>query len=66
MIHIELSYNSLAECYAHAREMLTLGDLMHKAKVVIDIDEDSPKDSSFIRIPEPRWTGIKISGEKCE
>ena len=52
MKHIELNYPSLAESYAHAREMITLGDLGHKAKVVIDIDVDSPWDGSFICVPD--------------
>ena len=52
MKHIELSYPSLAEAYAHAREMITIGDLVHKAKITIDIDLDSPWDGKYIHIPD--------------
>lgn len=54
MKHIEVSCNSLAECYARIRQsdFLYVSDLGHKAKVVIDIDEDSPFDGSFIQIPD--------------
>ena len=53
MKHIEISCNSLAECYARLREcdMIYVSDLGHKARVVIDIDIDSPFDGSFINIP---------------
>lgn len=52
--HIEISCNSLAECYARLREsdMIYVSDLGKKAKIVIDIDTDSPFDGSFINIPE--------------
>ena len=54
MKHIEVSCNSLAECYARIlqSEFLYVSDLGHKAKVVIDIDTDSPFDDSFICIPD--------------
>ena len=51
-MHIELNYNSLAECYAHLRELLTISDLGHKARVVIDIDLDSPFDGSWITVTD--------------
>lgn len=50
MKHIEMSCPSLAEAYAHAREMITIGDLGHKAKITIDIDLDSPWDGKYIHI----------------
>lgn len=54
MKHIEISCNSLAECYARLRdcELIYVSDLGKKSKVVIDIDTDSPFDGSFIHIPE--------------
>lgn len=54
MKHIEISCNSLAECYARLRDsdMIYISDLGKKAKIVIDIDTDSPFDGSFIHIPE--------------
>ena len=52
MKHIELNYPSLAEAYAHAREMITIGDLGHRAHIVIDIDTDSPWDGKYIHIPD--------------
>ena len=52
MKHIELNCGSLAECYGMALELIHLSDLGHKAKVVIDIDTDSPWDGSFIRDPD--------------
>ena len=52
MKHIELSYPSLAEAYAHAREMLNISDLGHRAHITIDIDLDSPWDGKFIHIPD--------------
>ena len=54
MKHIEISCNSLAECYARLREsdMIYVSDLGKKAKVVIDIDTDSSFDGSFIHIAE--------------
>lgn len=52
MKHIELNCNSLAECYARARELLTLSDLGHKASVTIDIDTKSPFDGSWIYVPD--------------
>ena len=63
MKHIEVSCNSLAECYARIRqsEFLYVSDLGHKAKVVIDIDTDSPYDGSFIHIPD---YSEKITGKK--
>lgn len=51
MKHIELNCDSLAECYARARELIYLSDLGHKARIVIDIDTDSPYDGSWIHIP---------------
>ena len=54
MKHIEVSCNSLAECYARLRdcELIYVSDLGKKAKIVIDIDTDSPFDGSFINIPD--------------
>lgn len=54
MKHIEISCNSLAECYARLRdcELIYVSDLGKKAKIVIDIDTDSPFDGSFINIPD--------------
>ena len=54
--HIEIYCNSLAECYARLREsdMIYVSDLGKKAKVVIDIDTDSPFDGSFINILESK------------
>ena len=54
MKHIEISCNSLAECYARLRDsdLIYLSDLGKKAKIVIDIDTDSPFDGSFINIPD--------------
>ena len=51
MKHIELNYPSLAECYSKALELITTSDLGHSARIVIDIDLDSPFDRSFIKIP---------------
>lgn len=51
MKHIELNCNSLAECYARARELISLSDLCLPAKVTIEIDTDGPYDSSYIKIP---------------
>ena len=52
--HIEISCNSLAECYARLRDcdLIYVSDLGKKAKIVIDIDTDSPFDGSFINIPD--------------
>ena len=52
--HIEISCNSLAECYARLRDcdLISVSDLGKKAKIVIDIDTDSPFDGSFINIPD--------------
>lgn len=54
MKHIEISCNSLAECYARLRDcdLIYVSDLGKKAKIVIDIDTDSPFDGSFINIPD--------------
>lgn len=54
MKHIEISCNSLAECYARLRdcELIYISDLGRKAKVTIDIDTSSSFDGSFISIPE--------------
>ena len=54
MKHIEISCNSLAECCALLKqnEMITISDLGHKAKVVIDIDVASPFDGSYIKVPD--------------
>lgn len=54
MKHIEISCNSLAECYARLRdcELIYISDLGKKSKIVIDIDTKSPFDGSFINIPE--------------
>ena len=52
MMHFEMNYNSLAECYAKLRGYLTISDLGRKARVVVDIDETSPFDGSWIMVPE--------------
>ena len=54
MKHIEMTCNSLAECYARLREseLLTISDLGKRTKVTLDIDTDSPFDGSYIQIPE--------------
>lgn len=57
MKHIEITCNSLAECYAKLRELrqsdlIYLSDLGRKARVVIDIDTDAPFDGSYIRVPK--------------
>lgn len=54
MKHIEVSCNSLAECYTRIcqSDFLHFSDLGHKAKVVIDINTNSPFDGSFIHIPD--------------
>ncbi|MBO4718994.1 MAG: hypothetical protein J5658_03870 [Prevotella sp.] len=52
MKHFELNYDSLAECYAHLRARLTISDLGRKARVVVDIDETSPFDGTWIEVPE--------------
>lgn len=54
MKHIEISCNSLAECYAMLRDsdLIYVSDLGHKAKVTIDIDTSSPFDGSCIKIPD--------------
>jgi len=53
MKHIELTCNSLAECYSRLREsyMITISDLGKRARVAIDIDTDSKFDGSYIRVP---------------
>lgn len=53
MKHIELTCNSLAECYSKLRESetITISDLGKKTKVTIDIDTDSKFDGSYIRVP---------------
>ena len=53
MKHIEMTCNSLAECYARLREseLLTISDLGKRTKVTLDIDTDSPFDGSYIQIP---------------
>ena len=58
MKHIEMCYDSLAECCAKLREsdLITISDLGHKAKVVIDIDRDSPFDGSYIKVPDTSHT----------
>ena len=54
MKHIEITCNSLMECYAKLRQsdLLYISDLGHKAKVTIDIDTDSPFDGSYINVPD--------------
>lgn len=54
MKHIEITCNSLAECYAKLRQsdLLNLSDLGHRTKVTIDIDTSSPFDGSFIQISD--------------
>lgn len=49
--HIELNCNSLAECYARAKDLISLSDLGLPAKVTIEIDTDGPYDSSYILVP---------------
>lgn len=53
MKHIEMTCNSLAECYARLREseLLTISDLGKRTRVTLDIDTDSPFDGSYIQIP---------------
>ena len=53
-MHIELSAPSLAECYAKfmSLDYVKVTDLCHAAKVVIDIDLDSPFDGSHLQIKE--------------
>lgn len=53
MKHIEITCNSLAECYAKLREseLITISDLGKRTKVTLDIDTDSPFDRSYIQIP---------------
>jgi len=60
MKHIELNCASLAECYARARELITISDLGHSAKVVIDIDTDSPFDGSWVKVTDT----TPVVGEK--
>ena len=54
MKHIEMTCNSLAECYARLRssDLIYISDLGHKATITIDIDLDSPFDGSYIEIPD--------------
>ena len=54
MKHIEISCNSLAECYARLREsdLITISDLGKKTKVTLDIDTEAPFDGSYIRVPD--------------
>ena len=51
-MHIELNCNSLAECYARAKELIRVSDLGHKTRMVIDIDTTSEWDGSWIHIPD--------------
>ena len=53
MKHIEITCNSLAECYSRLREsdMITISDLGKRTRVTIDIDTDSKFDGSYIRVP---------------
>ena len=51
-MHLELNCDSLAECYARAIELISVSNLMHKARIVIDIDTASPCDRSWIHIPD--------------
>ena len=53
MKHIELTCNSLAECYSKLREsdLITISDLGKRATVTLDIDTDSKFDGSYIRVP---------------
>lgn len=55
MKHIEITCNSLAECYAKLREsdLIYVSDLGHKAKVTIDIDTKSEFDGSYFQIADP-------------
>lgn len=54
MKHIEITCNSLAECYARLREsdFITISDLGKKTSVTLDIDTDSPFDGSYIYVPD--------------
>jgi hypothetical protein len=54
MKHIEISCNSLAECYARLREsdLITISDLGKATKVTLDIDTNSPFDGSYIKVPD--------------
>lgn len=49
--HIKMHYPSLAEAYAHLRSLITVWDLGHEAKIMIDINLDSPFNDSYIHIP---------------
>lgn len=51
-MHIELSAPSLAECYGKfmSLDYVKVTDLCHAAKVVIDIDLDSPFDGSHLKV----------------
>lgn len=53
MKHIEMTCNSLAECYARLRDsdLIYISDLGKKTKVTIDIDTDSPFDGSWLYVP---------------
>ncbi len=53
MKHIELTCNSIAECYSRLREseLITISDLGKRTRVAIDIDTDSKFDGSYIRVP---------------
>ena len=51
-MHIELNYPSVAEAYCKLREMLTIADLGHSVRAVIDIDRNSPFDGSYISVPD--------------
>ena len=61
MKHIEITCNSLAECYAKLREsdLIYVSDFGHKAKVTIDIDTKSEFDGSYIQVAD----SIKIGEE---
>ena len=54
MKHIEITCNSLAECYARLREsdLITISDLGKKTTIILDIDTDSPFDGSYICVPD--------------
>ena len=61
-MHIELNYPSVAEAFAKVRDMLTISDLGHSVKAVIDIDRNSPFDGSYIHVKDSSEP-IKLTSE---
>ena len=52
--HIELKADSVAELFAMVKnsDMITIKDLGHAGKLVLDIYTDSPYDGKYVKIPE--------------